>query len=225
MTAVAALLGAVTGGALVVAIAAWRGLDVRQSGRPALVNQVDQLTLRLGLAVAAGVVMAAATRWPVAALLAAAAGFVAPSLVGGKAARDTELARIEGIAAWAEMLRDTMAAAGGLEQSILATAPLAPPAIRPQVLVLAARLERERLTPPCAPSPRTWPTRPATWWSRRCCWPPTAAPAASVSCSATSPPPPAPRSPCGCGSRPAEHAPARRYGSSPCSRSGSASAC
>jgi hypothetical protein len=45
------------------------------------------------------------------------------------------------------MLRDTMAGAGGLEQSIIATAGVSPPAIRPEVVRLAARLERERLAP------------------------------------------------------------------------------
>ncbi|MFF4508938.1 type II secretion system F family protein [Streptomyces sp. NPDC001401] len=52
------------------------------------------------------------------------------------------LARIEGMAAWSEMLRDTLAAAAGLEQSIVATASAAPESIRPQILELSARLER-----------------------------------------------------------------------------------
>jgi Flp pilus assembly protein TadB len=45
------------------------------------------------------------------------------------------------------MLRDTIAGAAGLEQAITATAPLAPPPIRDDVVLLAARLERERLAP------------------------------------------------------------------------------
>ena len=57
------------------------------------------------------------------------------------------LDRTEAIAAWAEMLRDTMAGSGGLEQSIIATAAVAPLPIRPEVVRLAARLERERLAP------------------------------------------------------------------------------
>ena len=56
------------------------------------------------------------------------------------------VARVEAIAGWAEMLRDTIAAAAGLEQAIAATAPLAPPPIRDEVVMLAARLERERLS-------------------------------------------------------------------------------
>lgn len=148
VTAVAVLLGAVAGGALVLAYALLSGAGLpgpgRPSARPAV--SVDRLALRLGLAASAAVVMATATRWPTAVLFAAAGGFTLPSLAGGKAARDAELARIEGIAAWTEMLRDTMAAASGLEQAIRATAPVAPPAVRPHTLALAARLERQRLT-------------------------------------------------------------------------------
>src|SRR3546814_15651016 len=43
------------------------------------------------------------------------------------------------------MLRDTMAAAGWLELSIISSATVAPPAIRREVAALAVRLERERL--------------------------------------------------------------------------------
>ncbi|WP_309114719.1 type II secretion system F family protein [Saccharothrix sp.] len=56
--------------------------------------------------------------------------------------------RIEAIASWAEMLRDTLSAAAGLEQAILATAPLAPSPIREDVGELAAGIRTgERLEP------------------------------------------------------------------------------
>ena len=87
------------------------------------------------------------TFWPMAALLAGLAAFMAPSVMGGGAARQARLERVEAVAAWAEMLRDTMAGSGGLEQSIIATAAVAPLAIRRDVVRLAARLERERLAP------------------------------------------------------------------------------
>ena len=46
------------------------------------------------------------------------------------------------------MLRDTLSAAAGLEQAILATAPLAPPAIRGEITDLATRIENgDRLAP------------------------------------------------------------------------------
>jgi hypothetical protein len=146
VTAVAALLGALAGAAAVAAAAGARGVRLRPPAAGRLLGRWERLNLRLSLAGGAAVLMAAATRWPVAALLTAAGGFAAPGLLAGKASREADLARIEGIAAWAEMLRDTMAAAGGLEQSILASARVAPPAVRTQVEKLAARLKRQSLT-------------------------------------------------------------------------------
>jgi tight adherence protein B len=113
----------------------------------ALRDRVENFMLRLALGVGAAVVIGVITRWPMAALLVGIAGFMAPSMLGGEAQRKAKLARIEAMAAWAEMLRDTMAGSGGLEQSIMATAGVAPGPIRPEVLRLAARLERERLAP------------------------------------------------------------------------------
>jgi Flp pilus assembly protein TadB len=55
--------------------------------------------------------------------------------------------RIEAVAGWAEMLRDTMAGAAGLEQAIVATATVAPLTIRADVATLAVRLQSERLAP------------------------------------------------------------------------------
>lgn len=109
--------------------------------------RLENLTLRLALGLFVAVVIGAVTRWPMAALLFGIAGFMAPTMVGGGAARRAQLDRVEAVAAWAEMLRDTMAGSGGLEQSILATAAVAPPPIRSEVVRLAARLERERLAP------------------------------------------------------------------------------
>jgi tight adherence protein B len=113
----------------------------------ALRDRVENFMLRLALGVGAAVVIGVVTRWPMAALLVGIAGFMAPSMLGGEAQRKAKLARIEAMAAWAEMLRDNMAGSGGLEQSIMATAGVAPGPIRPEVLRLAARLERERLAP------------------------------------------------------------------------------
>jgi tight adherence protein B len=109
--------------------------------------KIDQLTLRLAAGGSLAVIVGVLTRWPMAVLLLGAAGFLAPSMLGGGAARKAKLARIEAMASWAEMLRDTMAGAGGLEQSIIATAPIAPMSIRPQVVRLAASLERQQLAP------------------------------------------------------------------------------
>jgi tight adherence protein B len=151
VTAMAALCGAGVGLGLVAVIAGVRGaapprlpraLRPRQGSR-----SLDRGALRFGLAVGAGVLADALTRWPVGALLAAGAGAMLPDLASGRAARQATVARAEAIAAWAEMLRDTLAGAAGLEQAIIASAPVAPAPIRPQVLALAARLDRQRLTP------------------------------------------------------------------------------
>jgi len=66
-------------------------------------------------------------------------------LLGGARRHQAAVGRIEAIAGWAEMLRDTMAGSAGLEQAIVATATLAPLPIRAEVATLAVRLEGERL--------------------------------------------------------------------------------
>ena len=155
MTALAALWGAGVGLGLVAVIAGLRGAPPQRAGQPrrpgpgGTIGRLDRGMLRLGLAVGAGVLVGVITRWPVGALLAAGAGAMLPSLAGGQAAQQAAVARAEAMAAWAEMLRDTLAGAAGLEQAIVATAPVAPEPIRAQVLALAARLERPgaRLVP------------------------------------------------------------------------------
>ncbi|MCT9080463.1 type II secretion system F family protein [Streptomyces fulvoviolaceus] len=102
----------------------------------------------LAVATGAGLLVGAITGWVVGGLLAAMGGWSLPRILGSGTADREQTARIEGIAGWTEMLRDTLAAAAGLEQTILATASAAPEGVRPQVADLAARLERgERLTP------------------------------------------------------------------------------
>ncbi|MBW3643809.1 MAG: type II secretion system F family protein, partial [Actinobacteria bacterium] len=70
-------------------------------------------------------------------------------MVGARARRAAAVARIEAIAAWAEQLRDVMAAAAGVQEAIVATGPLAPAPIAAEVrrLVEAISTRRERLAP------------------------------------------------------------------------------
>jgi len=98
------------------------------------------LARRAGLALAAAVIAGLATGWPAGTVLAALAAWSAPGVLGRDKDAAGAVARIEAIAGWTEMLRDTTGAAAGLEQAIAATAPLAPEAIRPQVTGLAGRL-------------------------------------------------------------------------------------
>jgi hypothetical protein len=97
-------------------------------------------------AVAGATLMAfAATGWPVGALLAGVAAWAAPGVLSGRAARQAAIGRTEAIASWTGMIRDSIVAASGLEEAIVATAPVAPPAIAPDVRALVHRLEHQRL--------------------------------------------------------------------------------
>jgi tight adherence protein B len=134
------------GAGLLLVIAGLRGrLPDSASLAQTLAGRVQRPLLRLALAAGAGLLVGLLTGWPVGGLLAAGFAAGAPDLVGGNRARQAAIAKVEAVATWAEMLRDTLAGAAGIEQAITATATAAPLPIRPQVLALAGRLERERL--------------------------------------------------------------------------------
>jgi len=147
MSALAGLLGAGVGLGLVLVVASWRGVELARPARHLERAKVERVNMRIALGVGAAVVVGAATGWPVGAVLAGLAGWGTPGLLTGAARHQAAVGRIEAVAGWAEMLRDTMAASAGLEQAIVATAPLAPLPIRAEVATLAARLESERLAP------------------------------------------------------------------------------
>ncbi|GAB3000998.1 MULTISPECIES: type II secretion system F family protein [Amycolatopsis] len=147
-------LGAAVGVLLIVAAGRRPAAASPPSRRAGLVRAARgqagdrRALLRLTVAVGTGVLTGAVTGWIVGAVLAAAAVWFLPRLVGPDRAHRRRVARIEAIASWTEMLRDVLSAAAGLEQAILATAPLAPAAIRSEVATLAARLESgQRLAP------------------------------------------------------------------------------
>jgi hypothetical protein len=108
------------------------------------------LPKRLLKALAGAVFAGLLTRWPVAIIGGAVLGFFSSDLFGGRAQRSAETEQTQAIASWTEMLRDTMAAASGLEQAIVTTTPIAPAPIRPQVQALVAKLRREPLAPALA---------------------------------------------------------------------------
>lgn len=150
-TAVAALLGVGTGIGLLLIVLGWRGTGPNQPRRARIraASAVDQhRTLRVALAVAAAVVIGLLTGWVVGGLLAGLAAWALPRVLGRDPEQARRVARMEAIATWTEMLRDTLSAAAGLEQAVLATAALAPTAIRGEVGELAAGIENgERLAP------------------------------------------------------------------------------
>lgn len=156
MTGVVALFGLCglgVGAGLAVVLHAWRGSvsgvdPVRRRVNRWRAHRREHAGRWLAAAGVAGLLAGAVTGWVVGGLLAAMATWSLPRLLGSASSEQARAARVEGIAGWTEMLRDTLAAAAGMEQTILATAPTAPKAVRPYVLALAERLERgERLAP------------------------------------------------------------------------------
>jgi tight adherence protein B len=152
-TALAALLGLGVGVGLLLLIIGWRGVDPARPRRVQLRRRPDapgdqRQVLRIGRAVAVGLLAGLATGWVVGAVLAGLACWALPRVMGRDPEHARRVARIEAVATWTEMLRDTLSAAAGLEQAILATAPLAPPAIRGEITELASRIENgDRLAP------------------------------------------------------------------------------
>lgn len=104
-----------------------------------------QMLGRIAAAALAAFLVLAATGWVVGAFLAALAAWALPRVLGGKAARQEAISRTEAVASWTEMIRDSIVAASGLEEAIIATAPVAPAPIAPEVRALVRRLDHERL--------------------------------------------------------------------------------
>ena len=147
-TLIALAAGALAGIGLwlfIGALAGWQLLPTRQQVAVRL-ERLQQATARFGLAVLIAVVVLVVTRWPVAAVLAGLGTVLAPRLLGGSRARQAAIDKTEAIASWAESVRDTMAAAAGLEEALTATAVAPPAAIAPEVRRLAERLRHQRLT-------------------------------------------------------------------------------
>jgi tight adherence protein B len=136
--------GAVLGALLIVA-----GLTGRQlfdaPGAHLQRIAASSLLPRAGIAAAAGLLALAVTGWLVGGIMAAAAALVLPRILGGKRARQRAIDRTEAIASWTEMIRDSIVAASGLEEAIVATARVAPAAIGTEVRTMVRRLDHQRL--------------------------------------------------------------------------------
>lgn len=156
VTATAALFGLLCAGAAAGVLLIAAGLHGRADRSVAFLRLSAWLAARpdrkqvgwLVGAAFAGLAVGTVTGWLVGAVLTAFAVFGLPRILGSNVDHKAHLERIEAIAGWTEMLRDTLVAAAGLEQAILATAPACPVAIRDEITELAVRLERgERLAP------------------------------------------------------------------------------
>jgi len=145
VTSLMLLCGAGVGAGLL--LVAWGLRPVARAPRTPTrpIGRPSDLAARLLKAAGGGLVAGLLTRWPVGVLGGVLFGYFASDLFGSRSHRNAETEQTQAIASWTEMLRDTMAAASGLEQAIATTAPIAPAAIRPQIQTMVARLRRERL--------------------------------------------------------------------------------
>lgn len=141
------LLGATAGLGLWLTVGAalgWSLLPARATVN-ARMDDVRRWVVRSAVGLLAGLLTLLVTGWPVAAVMAAVGALVGPRLLGGGRERRLAVERTEAIAAWAESVRDTMAAAAGLEEAITATAVAPPAPIAPEVQRLVRRLRHQRL--------------------------------------------------------------------------------
>lgn len=135
LTALGALLG--SGLALVL-------LGLRPAEATARKSDPGSRTARLTLkpvhavSLLVGLGALVVTRWPMAVPLGAAAVLGLEGL-GGRPSR-ASIAKLEAVAVWTEMLRDTLAGAAGLSQALIATASTVPPEIAGPVGRLASQL-------------------------------------------------------------------------------------
>ena len=144
---VAVLLGAGLGGALWLVIAGIRGTTMDPARPPTRTARLKDAVRSPGLSgrILGGITVAALTlaltRWPVAAVGAAALVIAWPALFGGQRHEQRQIAQLEALAIWTESLRDTVAAHASLEQAIPATAAHAPPLIRPALARLVGQIK------------------------------------------------------------------------------------
>ena len=139
MTAIGLLLGATFACGVVLAAATWIGWTPPPVSVGAR-TRLAPMRKRMWKTLAVVLLVSLVTRWPVAAASAGALTWLWPQLVGTARDGRAQLARLEAIATWSESLRDTMAAAIGLEQAIIASVEAAPAAIAPQLQRLGGRL-------------------------------------------------------------------------------------
>lgn len=108
-------------------------------------------TLRLSArrvlpAVGCAILAYVVTAWPVAVPIALAGGWCLPGLLGPDRAHQRQLAAIDALGVFTESLRDTLAAAAGLNQALSAVCRLAPEPLQPAADQLAETLDARTTT-------------------------------------------------------------------------------
>lgn len=144
---VLAALAMTVGIGIVVTVAGLTGRRIfgRSASGRSLPIPTDRLILRIALASGGAILVLLGTGWIVGGVIAGVGGFAIPGLLGANGRHHHEIEHIEAIASWTEQLRDTLAAANGLEHAVSASAHVAPAAISGAVERLATRIEYESL--------------------------------------------------------------------------------
>ncbi|WP_394620147.1 type II secretion system F family protein [Lentzea sp. JNUCC 0626] len=105
-----------------------------------------QVQVQWVIALASSGLVLVMTRWVAASVTVLVAVVLLPRIVRADAERRRRLDVLEAVATWTEMVRDTIEAASGLEQAIVATTAVAPEAIQRELHALAEQLKQgERL--------------------------------------------------------------------------------
>jgi len=137
----AILAGAVAGLGIYLAVLTVVGLPERPAGKPRRQKgSVSERGRRLTYGIVGGLVALLATRWIVAGIGIGLLVAFWDKIAGSSAVEKQAIARLEGLAAWTESLRDTIAGAIGLEQAIPATAVNAAAPIRPSLNMMVDRI-------------------------------------------------------------------------------------
>ena len=137
------LLGALVGGGVVLLVRSLVGVPVDErvaDTDESLAAKLQAAGRQVPFAIGAFLLVLLVTRWVVVAVACALLVLFWNRLFGGAREARHGIARLEGLAAWTESLRDTVAGAVGLEQAIPATSYAASPAIRADLTTLADRL-------------------------------------------------------------------------------------
>lgn len=139
-TLLLALSGVLLGAGLALALTTRLPRTPHKGSDPSRRTPSTVTPRRLALALAAALAVYVVTGWPAGALLGAAAAWFLPALLGPDRDHARRLALIDAIAAFTEMLRDTLTASAGLNQALAVASQHAPEAIRPAAARLAERL-------------------------------------------------------------------------------------
>lgn len=138
------LLGLALGGSILLLVAALMGWKptARKRASKGRRNALwgSGARRRALIALGAALLVAALTRWPVAAGATAAVIYLWPTMFGGGKTATGQVERVEALATWSESLRDSIAGSVGLEDAIRHSLTAAPPVLQPALQRLEGRL-------------------------------------------------------------------------------------